>query len=163
MASDSAAPFRYYVRVRYIECDAQKVVFNSRYSEYVDVGMTEFLRAAGIQQEFAHGPLDFQLVKQTIEWKAPAHFDDVLELSMQTTHLGNTSFTVATEFRVAGDPRVIVTIETIYVLVDAKTLTKTPLPDDIRRALNDGAHGKATDHAALSSQLSAERALIADS
>ena len=32
-----ALPFRYYLRVRYIECDAQKVVFNSRYSEYVDV------------------------------------------------------------------------------------------------------------------------------
>ena len=28
-------PFRYYLRVRYIECDAQKVVFNSRYGEYV--------------------------------------------------------------------------------------------------------------------------------
>ena len=39
--------FRYYLRVRYIECDAQKVVFNSRYSEYVDVGFSEFLRAAG--------------------------------------------------------------------------------------------------------------------
>mgnify|MGYP003694517429 CR=1 FL=1 len=25
--------FRYYLRVRYIECDAQKVVFNSRYGE----------------------------------------------------------------------------------------------------------------------------------
>jgi acyl-CoA thioester hydrolase len=156
MASDSAAPFRYYVRVRYIECDAQKVVFNSRYSEYVDVGMTEFLRAADIQDEFAHGPLDFQLVKQTIEWKAPAHFDEVLELSMQTTKLGNTSFTVATECRVAGDPRVIVTIETIYVLVDASTLTKMPLPDHIRRALAHGALGKVTDHAAVGSQLSAD-------
>jgi hypothetical protein len=41
-------PFRYYLRVRYIECDAQKVVFNSRYSEYVDVGINEFLRAAGV-------------------------------------------------------------------------------------------------------------------
>jgi acyl-CoA thioester hydrolase len=146
--------FRYYLRVRYIECDAQKVVFNSRYSEYADVGMTEYLRAAGIHDAFAHGPLDFQLVKQTIEWKAPAHFDEVLELSMQTTKLGNTSFTVFTEFRVAGDTRVIVSIETIYVLVDAATLTKMPVPDDIRRALRDGAAGKSVDHAGVNSQLS---------
>jgi acyl-CoA thioester hydrolase len=151
----AADPFRYYVRVRYIECDAQKVVFNSRYSEYVDVGMTEFLRAAGIQHEFAHGPLDFQLVKQTIEWKAPAHYDEALELSMTATKLGNTSFTMFAEFRVAGHDRVIVTIETVYVLVDAATLTKTPLPPHIRAALTDGARGKITDHAALSSQLSA--------
>jgi acyl-CoA thioester hydrolase len=149
-----SSPFRYYLRVRYIECDAQKVVFNSRYSEYADVGMTEYLRAAGIQDAFAHGPLDFQLVKQTIEWKAPAHFDEVLELSMQTTRVGNTSFTVLTEFRVAGDARVIVSIETIYVLVDASTLTKMPVPDDIRLALTDGGRGKWTDHAGINSQLS---------
>jgi acyl-CoA thioester hydrolase len=139
--------FRYYVRVRYIECDAQKVVFNSRYSEYADVGMTEFLRACGVQEEFAEGPLDFQLVKQTIEWKAPARFDQVLELSIATVALGNTSFTVATDFRIAGDDRIIVSIETIYVLVDAKTLTKRTLPDHIRRALAHGTLGRETDHA----------------
>ncbi len=151
-----ADPFRYYVRVRYIECDAQKVVFNSRYSEYVDVGMTEFLRAAGVHDAFAAGPLDFQLVKQTIEWKGPARFDDVLELSMRATRLGTTSFTVASEFRIAGAERVIVTIETVYVLVDARTLTKKALPDHLRRALSTGAAGKSTDHAAMSRQPSVE-------
>src|SRR3954470_12747768 len=83
-----AENFRYYLRVRYIECDAQKVVFNSRYAEYVDVAVNEFLRAAGIHAEFMEGGLDFQLVKQTVEWKAPARFDDVLELSLVTTRLG---------------------------------------------------------------------------
>jgi hypothetical protein len=60
--STSMTAFRYYLRVRYIECDAQKVVFNSRYSEYVDVSMTEFLRAAGARR-FTDGGR-FQLVKQ---------------------------------------------------------------------------------------------------
>ena len=95
-------PFRYYLRVRYIECDAQKVVFNSRYGEYVDVSINEFLRAIGVLKQFVEGDLDFQLVKQTIEWKAPARFDQVLELSIAATRLGNTSFTVGTEFRIAG-------------------------------------------------------------
>jgi acyl-CoA thioester hydrolase len=140
-------PFRYYLRVRYIECDAQKVVFNSRYSEYVDVGINEFLRAAGVLGDFITGPLDFQLVKQTVEWKAPARFDQVLELRIGATRLGTTSFTIGTEFRVAGEERVIVTVETIYVLVDGKTLTKLALPDAIRVALEDGAAGRVTDHA----------------
>ena len=141
-------PFRYFLRVRYIECDAQKVVFNSRYSEYVDVGMNEFLRAAGVLRDFISGPLDFQLVKQTVEWKAPARFDQVLELRIAATRLGTTSFTIGTQFRVAGEERVIVTVETIYVLVDGKTLTKLPLPDAIRAALQEGAAGRVTDHAA---------------
>jgi acyl-CoA thioester hydrolase len=141
-------PFRYFLRVRYIECDAQKVVFNSRYSEYVDVGINEFLRAAGVLGDFISGPLDFQLVRQTVEWKAPARFDQVLELRIAATRLGTTSFTIGTQFRVAGEERVIVTVETIYVLVDGKTLTKLPLPDAIRAALQEGAAGRVTDHAA---------------
>lgn len=145
-------PFRYYLRVRYGECDAQKVVFNTRYAEYVDVSVAELLRACGIHDQFVYGELDFQLVKQTIEWKAPARFDQVLELSIAATRLGNTSFTLLTEFRIAGDTRVIVTIETVYVLVDAKTLIKMPLPDQVRAALQDGARGRVTDHAAYLAQ-----------
>jgi acyl-CoA thioester hydrolase len=141
--------FRYYLRVRYIECDAQKVVFNSRYGEYVDVSINEFLRAIGVLQAFTEGDLDFQLVKQTIEWKAPARFDDVLELSIAATRLGNTSFTLGTEFRRAGgDGTVIVTVETVYVLVDGRTLTKLTLPDPLREALQRGPAGEVTDHAA---------------
>jgi len=143
----SVQPFRYYIRVRYIECDAQKVVFNSRYSEYVDAGINEYLRAAGIFQQFYEGNLDFQLVKQTIEWKAPARFDQVLELSMTPLRLGNTSFTILVEFRIAGEARVIVTIETVYVLVDARSLTKLPLPEAVRAAMQEGAAGRSTDHA----------------
>ena len=145
-------PFRYFLRVRYIECDAQKVVFNSRYCEYVDVGINEFLRAAGVLGDFISGPLDFQLVKQTVEWKAPARFDQVLELRIAATRLGTTSFTIGTQFRVAGEERVIVTVETIYVLVDGKTLTKLPLPDEIRVALEEGAAGRVTDHAGHQSE-----------
>jgi acyl-CoA thioester hydrolase len=142
-----AQPFRYYLRVRYIECDAQKVVFNSRYGEYVDVAINEFLRAIGVLGGFITGDLDFQLVRQTIEWKAPARFDQVLELSVETVRIGTTSFTLGTTFCVAGDDRILATAETIYVLVDAKTLTKLPIADGLRAAMQEGARGRVTDHA----------------
>jgi len=140
-------PFRYYLRIRYSECDAQKVVFNARYGEYVDLAISEFIRALGFNQ--AGGPVDFdfQLVKQTTEWRAPARFDDVLELSVIPKHLGNTSFTVLTEIRIAGDDKVIATTETVYVNVDPKTITKAALADRIRNALSEGAQGVVTDHA----------------
>lgn len=144
-----ALPFRYYLRVRYIECDAQKVVFNSRYSEYVDVSINEFLRAIGVLPEFLEGRLDFQLVKQTVEWKAPARFDQVLELSIAALRLGTTSFMIGTTFRIAGHEAPIATAETVYVLVNAETLTKLALPDSLREALSLGAAGQVTDHAAF--------------
>jgi len=140
-------PFRYYLRVRYQECDAQKVVFNARYSDYIDIAITEFIRAIGFGEALMQGELDFQLVKQTIEWQAPAHFDDVLELAVTANRLGNTSFTLAVTIRRAIDGKQLATAETIYVLVAAATLTKTPLPPPFRSALAQGAPDHQTDHA----------------
>lgn len=139
--------FTYYLRVRYGECDAQKVVFNSRYGDYVDVAVNEFFRAMGFGDDLISGVIDFQLVKQTIEWKAPAQFDQVLALSVAARHVGNTSFTLGTEFRIAGEDRVIAVVETVYVLVDSRTLQKTPIEADLRSALERGAPGMVTDHA----------------
>jgi len=139
--------FRYYLRVRYGECDAQRVVFNPRWADYVDLGSTEFFRALGFGEALDSGALDYQVVKLTLEWKAPARFDQVLELSIYTTKLGNTSFIVVTEFRIAGLDDVICKAETIYVNVDSKTLTKSPLSTEVRAALESGAPGKTVDHA----------------
>jgi acyl-CoA thioester hydrolase len=139
--------FRYYLRVRYGECDAQKVVFNARYGDYVDLATTEFFRALGYGKELASGDLDFQLVKQTFEWKVPARFDQVLEISVWAKHVGNTSFTVAAEFRAAGSEPVMVTAETVYVLVAPQMLAKTPIPPLLREAMDKGAPGVVTDHA----------------
>jgi acyl-CoA thioester hydrolase len=140
-------PFRYYLRIRYGECDAQKVVFNARYADYVDLSTTEFLRALGFGDALINGILDYQLVKLTIEWKAPARFDQVLEMSVGTKRLGNTSFTVSTAFRIAEEEPVIATAETVYVMVDPRTLRKVPVPPELRAALEKGAHGVITDHA----------------
>ena len=139
--------FRYYLRIRYGECDAQKVVFNARYADYVDLGTIEFLRAIGFGADLISGALDYQLVKLTLEWKAPARFDQILELSVYARRLGNTSFTIATEFRIAGADPVVATGETVYVLVNPRTLTKIPLPEDFRAALQNGAPDVVTDHA----------------
>jgi acyl-CoA thioester hydrolase len=143
----SSRPFVYYLRTRYIECDAQKVVFNSRFGDYTDVAVSEFIRAIGYEQELKTGGFDVQLVKQITQWRAPARYDDVLEISVQTTHIGNTSFTLFAEFRIAGQENAIATVETVYVHVDHQTLQKQPIPDDRREALQRGAPGVAVDHA----------------
>ncbi len=138
-----AGQFRYYLRVRYSECDAQKVVFNARYADYVDIATTEFLRATC--PEF--GFIEYHLVKQTIEWKAPARFDQILELTVSVQNLGTSSFTIATEFRVAGHEPVITGAETVNVLIDADTMQKTAIPAALRSALERGASGVVVDHA----------------
>src|SRR5262245_55210474 len=80
-------PFTYYLRVRYGECDAQRVVFNARYADYVDVATNEFIRAIGFSDALINGDLDVQLVKQTAEWKAPARFDQALAIAVSAIQL----------------------------------------------------------------------------
>ena len=92
------------------------------------------------------GEFDFQLVKQTIEWSAPARLDDVLEITVQLQRLGTTSFILAAEFRRAGQPATLARAETVYVAVDVHTLQKKPVPDDVRAALTAGTP-RVTDHA----------------
>ncbi len=142
-------PFRYLLRVRYAECDAQKVVFNARYGDYIDLAVTEFFRALGYGSALVDGRLDYQLVKQTLEWKGPARFDQVLAVAVRSVRLGSTSFVLATEFRTHGEDPVLAQGETIYVLVDAESLKKRVIPDDLRAALERGARGTVIDHAGV--------------
>ncbi len=140
-------PFRYYLRVRYQECDAQGVVFNARYGDYVDIAMTEFLRNIGYRQALASGELDVQLVKQTTTWNAPTRNDQVLEISVRSMAQGTTSFTLITEFRRAGVLAITCEVETVYVRVEGKVLTKRPLGEDFRASLMRGSPGAIVDHA----------------
>ena len=59
-------PFRYYTRVRYQDCDAQHVVFNARYGDYVDLAVTEFLRATFPGRDPFDGSLEIQVVRQLL-------------------------------------------------------------------------------------------------
>jgi acyl-CoA thioester hydrolase len=142
------SPFRYYLRVRYQDGDAQRVVFNSRYSEYADIVSVEFMRAALPRPtDWIDGAFEIQTVRQVIEWKSPARIDDILEISAWVSRIGTTSFTLSTEMRRAGEAAVLVTTETTYVHVDHETFTKRAITPAMRAALEDGARGKRTDHA----------------
>jgi acyl-CoA thioester hydrolase len=143
-----ALPFLYYLRVRYQDCDAQHVVFNSRYSEYADITCFEFLRAALPRPtDGLDGTFELQVVRQVLEWKAPARIDDVLEISAWVSRIGTTSFTLSAEMRRAGEPAVLATADSTYVHVDPKAFTKRAIAPGMRDALEAGARGKVTDHA----------------
>src|SRR5512144_2780244 len=112
MASDQ--PFRFLFRVRYHECDAQKVVFNARWGDYVDLASMEYTRAVFGAVDPAVSGIDWQLVRQTTEWKAPGRFDDVIDARVRCLRVGTTSFTLATEFVRWPDGAPLATAETVY-------------------------------------------------
>jgi acyl-CoA thioester hydrolase len=93
------------------------------------------------------GTFEIQSVRQLTEWKASARFDDVLEVSMWTSRIGTTSFTLGAEIRRPSTADLIATVETTYVHVDHVSFTKRAIEPVMRAALEAGAAGKQVDHA----------------
>ena len=144
-------PFKYRLRVRYHECDGQKVVFNARYAEYVDVATLEYSRVLFGSADGSEGGIDWRLVQQTMQWKAPARFDDVLEVQVQTKSLGTTSFTLRSDLRRVGDTDLLASAETVYVIIDEDSQTKKAMSDHVRGQFLAGAPGQLVDCSGVSS------------
>ena len=143
-------PFRYLFRVRYGECDAQQVVFNARYADYLDLAGTEFWRALlGGYHVLLEQGLDTQVVRLLIEWQSPARFDDVLCADVSVSRVGNTSFSITVRMTQATDGREVACAEVVYVLVDAADFTKRSVPEFLRQRLLAGVPGVIVNHAGL--------------
>lgn len=128
--------FTLLLRVRYGECDAQQVVFNARYADYIDIAMTEYFRAAmgGFQALLAKG-LDNQVVSLHIDWVDSARFDDVLAINVKPTKIGNTSYSFELLITLSASQRMVAKSTVTYVMVDTANYHKTPVPDWLRELL----------------------------
>ena len=127
--------FKTPVRVRWMECDAQGIVYNGAYLGYLEIGQAEYYRNLGfaIYVIPKSGYFDFAVVKSTLEFKAPARVDEIIELHVRVSNIGNTSLTLNMEIYPEGNERLLTSIETIYVGYDAETESTKRVPDDIRR------------------------------
>jgi len=125
--------FVHRLRVRYSECDQQGVVFNGHYLFYYDVALNELWRdRVGSYHDMVASGHDVVVAEANLRFRAPARFDEELDIAMAVKHLGTTSLVVQPEFRV-GD-RLVVDGEVRHVFVDPATLAKKAMPDDIRTA-----------------------------
>ena len=87
--------FFHTLRVRYAEVDAQGIVFNSHYLTYFDCAITEYYRKIKYNyiSEVKKSKKDFHVIKTTIEYKKPISFDQVIDLGVKISKIGNTSLT----------------------------------------------------------------------
>jgi acyl-CoA thioester hydrolase len=127
--------FSHPLRVRWAEVDRQDIVFNGHYLTYFDVGITEYWRAIGYPYPdalLAQGSDTFA-VKATIEYHAPARYDDLLEVLVRVGRIGRTSLQFLVEIH-RGEARLI-SGELIYVNADATTRKPVPVPAFLREAI----------------------------
>lgn len=123
------------LRVRWSEADLQGIVFNGHYLNYADVGVTEYYRAlnaANPGRDDLSGN-EFFAVKTLLEYRAPAMFDDLLDVQLRVSRIGNSSmdFTVG----IFRDGKLLVSGEIVYVRADQQTRRPLPIPQSFKDAI----------------------------
>ena len=121
--------------VRYMEVDAQGVVFNAWYLAYFDEAMSAFLTARGMPyQKMIESGYDVQLVRSEIDWRSGLRWQDAVEVAVSTARIGRTSF--ALDFEVRRDGHVVTCAgRTTYVVIAADGSGKREIPAFIADAL----------------------------
>jgi acyl-CoA thioester hydrolase len=119
--TDRRPPFRYaaYTRVQFSDTDAQGVVYYGRYLPYFDLARTEYHRHVG---RIDVGACEFVMRASTVEYLAPAKFDDLLEIFVRVERVGRTSVTFDhAAYRIDdddGSEMLMVTAKQTLVLID---------------------------------------------
>ncbi len=117
------------IRVRYYECDMQRVVHNAVYLAWCDDVADRFFRAAGL------GASDWDVMVKTaaVTWTSSATLGEEITIEPSVTRWGNTSFDVTLDGTRDGQPVFTATIT--YVAVVTGTTETVPVPDDFRAAV----------------------------
>ena len=127
--------FVHRLRVRWAEVDKQGIVFNGHYLTYFDVAITEYWRELGLAYPaiLERWGTDLFVVKAGVEYRGPAHYDDVLDIGVRVERIGNSSM----QFDVGifrGDERLI-SGQLIYVNADPATRKSSAVPAELRELI----------------------------
>ena len=118
-------------RVRYAEIDAQAVVFNSRYLEYFDIGITEYWRAAGVYERWpGHTSPEFHVARAEVDYKVPILLDEEVDICVRCSRVGRSSMTFLFELHGAGKDDLRATGLEVSVHVAESQGAPTAVPDE---------------------------------
>ena len=129
--------FRFFhrLRVRWAEVDMQKIVFNAHYLMYFDTAIADYWRALALPYEEAMHALegDLYVRKATVDFQASARVDDLLDVGMKCTRIGNSS--MAFTGGLFRQNEFLVGCELVYVFANPATQTSRPVPQALRDIL----------------------------
>jgi acyl-CoA thioester hydrolase len=127
--SDRKPPFKYaaYTRVGFSDTDAQGIVYYGRYLPYFDLARVEYHRHLGLMR--VDGGREFVMRASSVEYLAPARFDDLIEVFVRPARIGRTSVTFENAAYRAEDDVLMVTAQQTLVLVDLDERKACAIPE----------------------------------
>ena len=128
-------PFKFAAstRVGFSDTDAQGVVYYGRYMPYFDLARVEYHRQFG-QVRVDPGDRQFVMRAMTVEYHAPARFDDPIEVDVRISRIGTSSVSYEFAAYLEGE-RLAVTATQTLVLVDLTERKPCPVPEAWRERI----------------------------
>jgi acyl-CoA thioester hydrolase len=124
------------VRVGFSDTDAQGIVYYGRYLPYFDRARVEYHRTLGVLgMDVGEKGHEFVMRACTIEYFAPAVFDDLIEVYVRLARIGRTSSTYELAAYRERDDILMVTASQTLVLVDLERRKAVPIPDDYKETI----------------------------
>ena len=130
-------PFRFSARTRvgFSDTDAQGIVYYGRYLPYFDHARVEYHRQLGLLGSNVLGGNEFVMRACTIEYFAPAVFDDEIEVFIRISRIGRTSVTYEHAARRVPDGELMVTATQTLVVVDLSEPRPVAVPAAYRERI----------------------------
>ena len=126
---------RFPIRVYYEDTDLGQIVYYANYLKFIERGRSEWLRAAGVDQQrlLEESHLAFVVRRVEADYLSPARFDDQLEVV--TTLEQATGPRVTVLQAVERDGKALFQARVTVVCVDLRTMRPHRLPAAVRDAL----------------------------
>lgn len=119
---------------RWMDNDVYGHVNNVVYYSYFDTAVNRLLIDAGVLDIHA-GPTIGFVVESSCTYERPLAFPDLVRAGVAVTRLGRTSVRYAVGLFREDEPDTSAHGRFVHVYVDRETRRPTPLPDDLRAAL----------------------------
>ena len=135
--SDRKPPFKYaaYTRVGFSDTDAQGIVYYGRYLPYFDLARVEYHRHLELMR--VEPGREFVMRASSVDYLAPARFDDLIEVFVRPARIGRTSVTFENAAYRVDDDLLMVTAQQTLVLVDLEQRKACPIPDSYVNRLRE--------------------------
>ncbi len=118
------------IRVYWEDTDAGGVVYHAAYVCFLERARTEWLRAFGVSQQAMREREDvvFAVRGMTLDFLAPAHLDDALDVQVRLLEMKRASMTFAQCIVRPADARVLLQAEVRVACLTASTFRPRALP-----------------------------------
>ncbi len=136
--TDRRPPFKFsaFTRVGFSDTDAQGIVYYGRYLPYFDLARVEYLRHLGLLR-LEVGDHEFVMRASSVEYLAPACFDDLIEIFVRLSRIGRTSATFECAAYLVEEDGLMVSARQTLVLVDLEERRAHAIPDGYRQRFRE--------------------------